>query len=432
MVYHKFQIAFLYRVFCFIILFQLNTLTIVGQVGISENPIIPDPSSILDIENNTKGVLFPRMSQSERNLINNPAHSLFIYQNDQNPGFYYNSGNNANPSWTKLSQDNVGICIDSLPFNISVPGYYYFKTNLNSDVANITVNTSNITINLNGFTLNGLPGNTLAGIDITGAYEMINVFNGTISNWGKEGIKGTMSSNCSFSSLYINNNGRDGILVGNGAIVSNIVSHSNTFDGIDCGSFSLLDHCITTSNGAEGIEVDNNGIIQNCNSNGNTFTGIKAGNFSKLYNSNSSSNGNHGVAVGQGSHISSSSSNENINSGFFLLGNCEADNNNAQNNSSYGFEIKGSYCQIKNNNAFGSTLSGFYTDFSHNTIDGNTSNFNDTHGFEIESTNCLIIKNNAMSNVILNYYNLAGNLIAPIITSANIGTNNNPNANVSN
>lgn len=51
-------------------------------VAINENGSVPDNSAILDVSSTRKGVLFPRMTASERNLINTPAEGLIIYNTD--------------------------------------------------------------------------------------------------------------------------------------------------------------------------------------------------------------------------------------------------------------------------------------------------------------------------------------------------------------
>jgi|GEM_PF-1355775 len=80
-------------------------------------------SSILDIKSTTKGMLIPRMTMSDRNLIATPATGLMIYQTDNTPGFYYYDGtawvsivSSGNNLWLKSGTDiynsntgNVGI-----------------------------------------------------------------------------------------------------------------------------------------------------------------------------------------------------------------------------------------------------------------------------------------------------------------------------------
>ncbi len=72
--------------FLFIILPFVAT----SQVGIGTTN--PNPSSLLDITDTTKGVLVPRMTQAQRDAITGPATGLLIYQTNNSPGFYYFNG----------------------------------------------------------------------------------------------------------------------------------------------------------------------------------------------------------------------------------------------------------------------------------------------------------------------------------------------------
>lgn len=61
-----------------------------AQVGIGT--INPDASSILDLTSNSQGILTPRMTTEQRNLISSPANGLLIY-NTTTSGFnYYDDG----------------------------------------------------------------------------------------------------------------------------------------------------------------------------------------------------------------------------------------------------------------------------------------------------------------------------------------------------
>ncbi len=75
----------------------LLTATTYAQVGINtENP---DPSSALDINSTTGGLLTPRMTNQERLDIQDPAVGLLVYQTDGTAGFYYHNGT----SWAAVS-----------------------------------------------------------------------------------------------------------------------------------------------------------------------------------------------------------------------------------------------------------------------------------------------------------------------------------------
>lgn len=70
-----------------IVILVLITQCAFSQVGI--NTITPDTSSALDIVSTQAGILIPRMTQSDRDLIASPATGLLIYQTDNASGFYY-------------------------------------------------------------------------------------------------------------------------------------------------------------------------------------------------------------------------------------------------------------------------------------------------------------------------------------------------------
>lgn len=74
-------------------------------VAINETNAPPDPSAMLDIESGEKGILIPRMNQSQRNGIMDPANGLMIYQTDNTPGFYYNAGTSATPDWQMVGSN---------------------------------------------------------------------------------------------------------------------------------------------------------------------------------------------------------------------------------------------------------------------------------------------------------------------------------------
>lgn len=76
--------------------FQIN-----AQVGIGTTA--PEPSSILDIQSSNKGVLFPRMTSSERDLIANPTKGLILFNTDLNK-FEFNSGTSGTPIWEIINQ----------------------------------------------------------------------------------------------------------------------------------------------------------------------------------------------------------------------------------------------------------------------------------------------------------------------------------------
>ncbi len=71
------------------------------SMGISGVAIIPDPSSILEMRTTTKGILIPRMTQAERDLISSPANGLVAYNTSTNQFNFYNG-----IGWDVISSSN--------------------------------------------------------------------------------------------------------------------------------------------------------------------------------------------------------------------------------------------------------------------------------------------------------------------------------------
>lgn len=70
-----------------------------AQVAVNTDGSSPDASAMLDVKSTTKGLLAPRMTQAQRNLIVSPATGLVIFQTDAGAGLYYNSGTPGAPIW---------------------------------------------------------------------------------------------------------------------------------------------------------------------------------------------------------------------------------------------------------------------------------------------------------------------------------------------
>lgn len=83
--------------FCFCLVslyYRLDAQTVIG--GIS-----PDVSAILDVQSNSKGVLFPRLTSSERNGIISPATGLMIF-NTTTSCLEINLGGTNSPLWQNI------------------------------------------------------------------------------------------------------------------------------------------------------------------------------------------------------------------------------------------------------------------------------------------------------------------------------------------
>jgi len=68
-------------------------------VAINTDNSTADPKAILDVKSTTQGVLIPRMTAAQKDLITPAPQGLLIYQTDGVEGFYFNNGS----AWTSLN-----------------------------------------------------------------------------------------------------------------------------------------------------------------------------------------------------------------------------------------------------------------------------------------------------------------------------------------
>src|SRR6266705_6745628 len=165
--------------------------------------------------------------------------------------------------------------ISSLPYFVLVPGSYYLTTNLTGVAGQhgITIFSSDVSIDLNGFALVGVPG-SVDGINPFGPFTNVVVRNGTIRNWGHDGVNAVAgpARDVVLEHLRILNNGSNGITLsvasavtdcvldgnhGNGIVASGFLSRCKVRNssrvGILCWYASQVRDCEVVSTGNEGI-----------------------------------------------------------------------------------------------------------------------------------------------------------------------------------
>jgi len=76
-----------------------------SQVAINTNGAEPNSSAMLEITSTSKGLLIPRMTESDKGNISPTATGLLIYQTDGTTGFYYYTGS----TWTLLKAGSTSI-----------------------------------------------------------------------------------------------------------------------------------------------------------------------------------------------------------------------------------------------------------------------------------------------------------------------------------
>ncbi len=68
------------------------------SVGINDDNSSPEPSAMLDVKSNTKGMLVPRLTTSQRLLVSSPAKGLLVFDSDEACYYFYNG-----MAWENLS-----------------------------------------------------------------------------------------------------------------------------------------------------------------------------------------------------------------------------------------------------------------------------------------------------------------------------------------
>lgn len=94
------------QILLFVIVMGLTVMAqnVFSQVVISDNAsAVADPAAMLDVQSDSKGFLFPRMTLAERGGISSPPTGLVIFQEDNTAGFYYNTGTAAVPDWQRIT-----------------------------------------------------------------------------------------------------------------------------------------------------------------------------------------------------------------------------------------------------------------------------------------------------------------------------------------
>jgi parallel beta-helix repeat protein len=265
-------------------------------------------------------------------------------------------------------------------FRITQPGSYCLAGNVQgvASKAGIEIAASNVTIDLGGFAVLGAPA-SLDGIVGDGTRRAVVVRNGTISNWGGDGID---LSTCIAS------------------VVRDISSSSNSGRGFLVGLGAQVVSCATSNNGASGFESSGTSSISNCTAFGNA-AGFTAASMDLITNCNATNNSGVGFSLGNGSTLRDSGASQNAHQGVIGASDCAIMQNQIRGNggsTNAGLWIQGSYCRVEDNN-LSSNGWGIYVSGQLN----------------------LIVHNRVMSSSQSNFHILNGNFLGEILMPGGIG-----------
>ncbi|MEZ5199036.1 MAG: hypothetical protein R2764_22435 [Bacteroidales bacterium] len=116
-------------------LILLSTLIFAQGIAINQDESAPDPSAMLDVQSNDKGILIPRLTSGERTAVTTPANSLLVYDTDTKSFWFYDA---SISSWREVGSGgsgNAGSTISDADGNT----YITVEENPNDDTARIFI-----------------------------------------------------------------------------------------------------------------------------------------------------------------------------------------------------------------------------------------------------------------------------------------------------
>ncbi|HRX84282.1 MAG TPA: right-handed parallel beta-helix repeat-containing protein [Phycisphaerae bacterium] len=305
-------------------------------------------------------------------------------------------------------------------FKITQPGSYYLTGNVTGVAAKhgIEIDGSGVTLDLGGFDLLGVAG-SLDGVSATAAgLTNIAVVNGSIRNWGDEGVDLASSNtlDCRVEGVLASGNAGVGIGIGQGT-VSNCSAYQNTAYGIITNSGSTITNCSAYFNTQSGFYADYGSMVSHCSGINNGGRGIFVSNGCTVTDSSARANTLEGIMVGSGCAVSNCTAYQNTASGIRTATGCTVTGCTVYLNTldgiecSYACVIRGNTCSYNGNG--GGDGAGIHIMAADNHIEGNNCTGAD-RGIDVDSAGNIIIKNTCANNTV-DWAIVASNVFGPII-----------------
>lgn len=190
--------------------------------------------------------------------------------------------------------------IQSLPATISQPGSYVITSNLVGPplVDGITVTVSDVTLDLNGFSIIGVPGSRTGILTGPGVDNLV-VLNGTVTQFGRDGIDASQSNACEFVDVHLVGNQFGGLLMGGSSTAIRCSAIGNTTQGFeDFMGANTYEACVARNNSG-GFVTSYTPTLRGCTASGNAQTGIVLGRGGLAFGCTSEGNGVEGVYLAE-------------------------------------------------------------------------------------------------------------------------------------
>jgi len=246
---------------------QSNSLVLGNSdVNVGIGTTSPNTSSLLDLTSNSKGLLIPRMTATERNAISSPATGLLVYDNSVNSFYFYNGG-----SWNQIGGTSANVW--SLNGNAGTDPTTNFIGTTDAEpllfrVHNIIAGQIQTTNANTGFGLQTLSSNT-TGFQNT-AYGDVALPANTTGNY---------NTAIGVNALYSNTTGNDNTANGASALQFNTTGDNNTATG----HYTLYGNTTGSGNTGDGLQA----LFDNTSGYNNVAIGFNAliSNTTGYYNS---------------------------------------------------------------------------------------------------------------------------------------------------
>jgi hypothetical protein len=296
----------------------------------------PNPSAQLDISSTSRGLLIPRMTQAQRNVIAGPATGLLIYQTDNGAGFYYNAGTAASPSWKTVAASDGW----TLKGNSGTDTATDFIGTTDSKPLHFRVN------NVNAGVIDSVNAKTFFGYGAG---------NPSSSNLGNLGV--------GFKTLFSNTGGQYNIAIGDSALFSNTTGAQNSA----IGAYTLF----SNTEGRGNIAIGHAALYSNTTGSYNSATG-----YQSLY---ANTTGYANTADGYGTLGANTTGINNTAMGVYaLLGNTTGNRNTGLGFSALAANSTGVENTAIGNDALINNTSSYNTAVGSNALNGNTTGLSNT------------------------------------------------------
>jgi len=372
--------------------------------------------------NGNAGIYAFRLNRIENNHLTENGIGLCIDETNN-----YVSGNTVIgnlTNYTIMPGNQLNLLISELPVAIVWPASVKLAGTLmgQNGQNGIIISSDDVTIDLAGHALIGVSG-SIDGITTLPSINNITIKNGSVRNWGNDGIDLQGTANNQLTDIRAFSNGYAGVTLGDDSIISYCTAIGNSVVGINIGDDSSVLNCTAQGN-ATGIGGGSGSIINHCNVSGNHVDGITVMSGATISYCTARENG-RGFYLNSNSSIFESAAYNNMSNGIETAYGCSIKSCVASANIAAGIQVS-SQCHIKDNTCdYQNGDPCIYTTGSGNRIEGNQMTDSGI-GLRVDSTGSLIIRNSASGNATA-YMIAAGNRVGGIINLTGGGfTNNNP------